>query len=102
MGNIIYEIQEEKIREAHFFIEKSIYDLECKLCILRSDIRISIPKIFLDAMGYYHRKMLDSRDQHINKFQDVTIIENYKNEIAVFCIYFERLDKEFIKILNLE
>ncbi|KFC60007.1 hypothetical protein FEM08_11860 [Flavobacterium gilvum] len=52
---------------------------------------------------YYKEKYSISWQNHFpTKYQNVDIIQNYKNEIAVYCIYFEKHENELIRILNLQ
>ncbi|MWB92970.1 hypothetical protein GON26_01220 [Flavobacterium sp. GA093] len=75
---------------------------ECKVDY--RNIRISMPKRFIEAMEYYNRELYNGHGSTLfpAKYHNITVLENYKNEIAVFCVYYENHENELIKILNLQ
>jgi len=99
-----YKIHEDIIKEVQNFLAESLYELEAKQCIISNDIRISMPKRFIEAMQLYQLGMFGRPrfNDFPSKFKNVAVIENYKNEVAVFCVYFEKHELEFIKTLKLE
>ncbi|AOW09501.1 hypothetical protein EM308_08315 [Flavobacterium gilvum] len=102
--SITYEIQISMFSVVEQFIRDSLRYLEYECGLNPRDIRISIPKRVSEAMHYYYKEKYSiSWQNHFpTKYQNVDIIQNYKNEIAVYCIYFEKHENELIRILNLQ
>ena len=98
---IVYSIEKSIFPVVNEFILDSLADLRYNFDINPKDIRISMPKRFIEAMEYYNRELYNGHGAtpFPAKYHDVTVLENYKNEIAVFCVYYEN---ELIKILNLQ
>lgn len=101
---VIYSIEKSMFSVVNEFIFDSLRYLRYDCDINPKDIRISMPKRFIEAMEYYNRELYNGHGStpFPAKYHDVTVLENYKNEIAVFCVYYENHENELIKILSLQ
>ena len=104
--NIIYELPSDIFSKINSFVRISVCSLNKDEGVRLSDIRISMPQIIINHL---YRNVIenqpyreDTEFSYPNYFHQVKLIPANRNEISVFCIYFELNKTTLIKTLNLE